>query len=131
MDNQRPPFRNPPSDRSLQMTHLMDETVKEICESMKNDPDRWRIETHKVTHTKTGTMLWHSYANSITEIWTGHATEEVFTYEQGLLIAEAFKSMAEYKATASQQKVINSFKPKPSYTLHEVERNPKWYEFWK
>lgn len=115
------------------MSSIMDATVKEICESMKNNPDRWKINTHTVDDTRSGIRYWTSNINTtITQIWTGSATVTVFGYDQGVEIFNSYCLMCEHKASEAQKKVIRSFKPKPSYTLVEiVSKEAKWYEFWK
>lgn len=109
------------------MNDIMHETVKEICDSMLNSPNRWKISTHTVKDTKSGIDYWlNSYSHAITEIWTGSTTERVFTSEQGHLIGQAFVQMSAHKASVSQQKIIDSYKQKL------VSNNiTKWWEFWK
>lgn len=99
------------------MSNLMDETVKEICESMKNNPNRWEIDTWTINDKLYGLRYWLDDA-TITKTFNGRSCDVVFTYEQGKQIFSAYKEMTEYKATIAQQKVIKSF-------------GKQWWEFWK
>lgn len=115
------------------MSNLMDETVKEICDSMLNNPNRWLITTYTVDDCVSGVKYWIASRNdySITQIWNGSSRDTVFTEEQGKLIGNAFFEMRKYKASEAQLKVMKSMEPKPSYTLYEVDSERKWWEFWK
>jgi hypothetical protein len=117
------------------MSNLMDETVKEICDSMCKDPNRWQITTHTVNDKVSGVQYWLDRGSweqgCITHTWNGCSRDEVFTEEQGYLIYQAYIAMKEHKTSEAQQKVINSVKPKPSYFLYEVKPQSKWWEFWK
>lgn len=99
------------------MANLMDETVKEICESMLNNPSRWEISTYTLNDLVCGLRYWLD-DSSITKTWNGRSCDKVFTYEQGKVIFAAYSSMKEHKATLAQDKVIRSF-------------NKSWWEFWK
>lgn len=117
------------------MNSLMDETVKEICNSMLNAPDRWRVETYTLLDLRSGVKYWISNIGLgkpvITSIWNGHSRDEVFSYEQGRLIYQAYSKMKDHKASVAQQKVIDSIKPKANFILYEAAPDKKWYEFWK
>lgn len=115
------------------MSNLMDETVKEICDSMLNNPNRWLITTHTLDDCVSGVKYWIDPYNdeSITQIWNGSSRDTVFTKEQGKLIRNAFFEMRKYKASEAQLKVMESMKPKPLYILYEVDSQRKWWEFWK
>lgn len=112
------------------MNSLMDETVKEICTSMLDEPNRWRIETVTMVDTRSGVRYWlnHSFIGepAITSIWNGYSRDEVFSYEQGKLIYQAYCKMKDHKASVAQQRVIDSIKPKPSFILYEMTPNKKW-----
>lgn len=113
------------------MSSVMDSVVKEICESMLNNPNRWRIETHILKDLHSGVQYWISSIHweypTITHVWNGHSRDEVFTEEQGHLIYEAYIHMKDYKASAAQEKVLASFKVKSK----EVTSQKAWWEFWK
>lgn len=99
------------------MSNLMDNTVNEICESMKNNPNRWEIATYTLNDKLYGLSYWLD-DTTIMKTWNGRSCDVVFTYEQGKQIFSAYKAMREHKATIAQQKVIKSF-------------NKQWWEFWK
>ncbi len=111
------------------MSSVMDGVVKEICESMLNNPNRWRIETYTIKDKQSGVEYWidNGWQGSITHIWNGRSRDEVFTEEQGHLVYEAYIRMKEYKASAAQEKVLASFKVKSK----EVTSQKAWWEFWK
>lgn len=99
------------------MNKVMDETVKEICNSMVNNPNRWEISTYTLNDKVYGLRYWLD-DTTITKTWNGRSCDVVFSYEQGKEIFSSYKLMREHKATNAQQKVIKSF-------------NKQWWEFWK
>lgn len=112
------------------MSVVMDGVVKEICQSMENNPNRWVIATYILNDKVSGINYWLG-EGSITQIWNGLSRDVVFSYTQGKLVYESFCKMKEDKASEAQQKVINSFTPKINYILYKVPVDSKWWEFWK
>lgn len=109
------------------MSAIMDNVVKEICESMLNSPSRWKINTHTVDDRYTGVRYWipiEGVYAAITEVYNGCSLDEVFTNDQGRLVYLAFLNMKQHNASVAQNKVINSFSTKDGASI-------KWWEFWK
>lgn len=95
------------------MTHIMDETVRAICRSIREEPQRWIETTHTFIDQKTGIGYWLDiHSDAITQTWNGHSLATVFTHQQGLVIAEAIDEWREAHATQEQRRVMRSVKPK-------------------
>lgn len=105
----------------------MDEAVKELCNSILDNPDRWTINTHTLDDKVSGIKYWLGISGCITHTWNGNSTDEVFSSSDGLLIYAAYSEMKGYKASVAQQKVINSLKVE---CIRQGRQN-KWWEFWK
>lgn len=110
---------------------LMQPTVDAICESLVNDPHSWRFSTHTFKQKGTDVEYWSGMANSITDIWTGNTTEQVFSYDQGIQIRNANEIARSKQASASQEKIMKAmFKSEKVETTDDVNQK-KWWEFWK
>lgn len=113
------------------MSSVMNGVVKEICESMLNNPNRWRIETYTIKDKQSGVEYWidNGWSGSITHIWNGHSRDRVFSCEQGQRIYQSFVEMKEHKASVAQQKILDSFKVKSEPVVQDSKKS--WWEFWK
>lgn len=108
------------------MSAIMGGVVKEICDSMKNNPNRWEITTYTLNDKKSGLRYWLGLGDTeITKTWNGRSNDTVFTCTQGQEIFQAYLLMREYKASAAQEKVLASFKGK------QTTKDKSWWEFWK
>lgn len=110
---------------------FMDDVVTEICKSMREDPNRWKISTHTTKDMISGIEYWTSEPRQrIHSVWTGSSIERVFSNEQSKLLVEAFADLRKIKESQAQKKIMNSFKPLPTFTLLPIETK-KWWQFWK
>lgn len=123
-------------DRKTQgVAHVMEETVYNLCESMKREPDRWEIHTCYLQDKKSGIKYWTGdikWGEGINTIWSGLAQEEVFTKSQAKMLEKAYKELSIFKATIAQEKIINSMKNLTTMmssgdTKKEVT---PWWKFW-
>jgi len=113
---------------------LMQPAVDALCESLINDPHSWKFSTHTFTKKGTGVEYWASSTNHITDIWTGHTTEQVFSYNQGIQIRNAYEIARTKQASASQEKVMKSVLKGRDVEMPAVTqkvKQKKWWEIWK
>lgn len=89
-------------------SNLMEEACVSMCESLENDPYRWTATTHTLIDNKTGIEYWSSDRGQITSTWNGRSTNRVFSEAQGIRIWKSYEKMREIKASAAQQRVIQS-----------------------
>ena len=88
---------------------IMNDVVDEICKSLVEEPHQWEFNTYTFKHKRTKVEYWGDMSNhSITNIWNGHSQNQVFSDEQGIKIAEAYKNARNQQADLAQQKVISS-----------------------
>lgn len=97
---------------------LMDGAARAMCDSLENDPWRWREEPVTLVDTKTGIEYWIR-DSSIFSTWNGYSESQVFSYTQGVRIRESFEKMRKTKASASQGRVLASF-----MEIREVKEPP-------
>lgn len=100
---------------------LMEGAANAMCDSLENDPWRWREDPCTLVDTKVGVEYWigGSGYDEIISIWDGHSAKRVFSVEQGLRIQSAFQKMKQIKASEAQQRVIYSFSE-----IREVKEPP-------
>lgn len=113
---------------------LIQPTVDAICESLINDPHLWRFSTHTFTKKGTGVEYCSSLTNHVTDIWTGHTTEQVFSYNQGIQIRNAYEIARSKQATASQEKIMKSLikdRDAEEPAVAGKTKKKKWWEIWK
>lgn len=110
---------------------LMQSTVDVICESLINDPHSWRFSTSTFKQKGTDVEYWSSLTNAITDIWTGHTTEQVFSYDQGIQIRNAYEIARSKQASASQEKIMKTMFKVEKIELVDKTNKKKWWEIWK
>lgn len=100
---------------------LMDQAAKAMCESLENDPWRWREDPATLVDTKTGIEYWlgRSVGGAIVCTWNGYSASQVFSFQQGARIQNSFQEMRKIKASAAQSRVVRSF-----IEIREVEPEP-------
>lgn len=88
---------------------IMNDTVKEICKSLVEEPHQWEFGSCTFKHKRSNIEYWGDMSSpSITHVWTGRTRNRVFSDEQGRKIAEAYKNARNHQADVDQQKVISA-----------------------
>lgn len=104
---------------------LMDDTVHQICKSLREDPYSWNLSTHTISHR--GVCIWIGIGNSFREGWNGHSTYPLFSYIQGELIRAAYNDALAAIGSDNQRRAIAAFQKK-----ERKAQEPSWIEkLWK
>lgn len=106
---------------------IMDTAVDKLCESMKNTPEDWTIETFYVYHKVSDIKYWIGLTETITEVWNGSSREEVFNKEQGDKLYSAMIAMKERNGSETQKKII-SFIPVKDIVQEEGGTKDSWWK---
>lgn len=107
----------------------MDDVVDAICKSLIEESSRWQFNVHTFHKKGSGTKYWCASGSydSITQTWNGHTTTQVFSYEQGEKIKEAYDIAREKQASVAQQKILNEY----AVIEKDVDESKSWWKFWK
>ncbi|MCG9964606.1 hypothetical protein [Shewanella cutis] len=120
---------------------LMADTVKKICESLRNEPEKWVFETHTFYHVNSPRVTyWRTNPNlSITDVWDGHALHTVFSKEQGREIQLSLIKARESQANDKMKMVIEAMqRTDDQHPMVEIKLEPvesieikrPWWKFW-
>lgn len=90
----------------------MESAVEAMCDSLVNDPDRWRESTHTLLDKRSGIEYWIS-RGSVTSTWNGYSAKGVFSYDQGVRIYAALNAHRTLRASQAQARVLASLQPRP------------------
>lgn len=115
------------------MTHIMDEVVDELCLSMKDDPNRWEINTYDVKDKLTGIKYCTgrlSMGGGINSIWKGSTAHQVFNDEQATKLEWAYHMLCKTQGNACQQMILRKMKDKAVNIEKNIEVDKPWWKFW-
>lgn len=93
-----------------QQYEFMEGAVQELCDAMRNNPERFVIDIYTLNDTKTGIKYWigSSAHGCITEIDAGRANHTVFSNEQGKRVWQAYQLLREVNANRAQRRVLDA-----------------------
>jgi hypothetical protein len=90
---------------------FMQSTVDDVCRSLRENPTDWRFETYTFYHKDGETQFWASTGtDSCQYVWRNNSRCEVFSYEQGEQIMEAYNAARTVMGSKAQQAVLKEFK---------------------
>lgn len=98
----------------MTIEHEMQSAVDAICESLRNEPHKWKIDTYTCEHKEGkfgGKVFWTSGYDSFFNVWSGRNHFNVFTEEQKVKLAKAYTDAILTVGNKFQQELKDSLKP--------------------
>jgi hypothetical protein len=99
--------------RPLNKYSAMEDTVNEICRSLREEPLDWTFESNTFYYDKKPNIeYWYGMYNQCTELWR-HGRHQVFSEEQGRRIYESIKVARLYQQDVNQKMVMEAMGTAP------------------
>lgn len=105
---------------------IMQASVDKLCKDMLDNPQNYTVGTWTFNKIGCDTKYWR--AGSVTRIWDGNTTIQVFSYEQGRQLADALNFVLEGHGSVAQQKIMENVNNiiDSGCTCMQQDKTPWW-----